>query len=165
MFPRELGTVIFYILTGARLFPQGGDGKILEKKASVVRDSGLITEGYRAEFFFKHAIKVPYFSDLDWEVVVKKYERNVRKSPGISYALLSLQFEGPEKGSNRRRRMVVAVNERITGELIESLTQVKEALAKSGSADDILPEKAKLEVKDNAGTDSPDLLADRKQAS
>lgn len=158
MFPSELGAVVYYILTGMILGSWGRDKKLLEKKATAVRQSGLITQSYRAEFFFKHAIKVPYFSDLDWEVVVKKYERNVQESPGISYALLSLEFEGPGTRPGGNRRTVVAVDERITEKLIKSLAQVKDALQKSRRAHDILPEKVKSEDKDDAVTNSTDLL-------
>jgi hypothetical protein len=157
-FPSELGAVVLYTLTGMTLGSLGADKKLLEKKASVVRQSGLITESYRAEFFFKHAIKVPYFSDLDWEVVVKKYERNVLESPGISYALLSLEFERPGTEGSEKRRAVVAVDERLTEKLIKLLAQVKEALEKSRSTHDIFPEKAKSKEKDDAVTNSTTLL-------
>lgn len=164
MFPTDLGSVVFYILTGRILEYAAGDKKLLKTKTSVVRESGLVTESYRAEFFFKHSIKVPYFSDLDWEVVVKRYERNVRESPGISYALLSLEFEGPGTASGRRRT-VVAVDERIAEKLMKSLAEVKEALERCRSTRDISPEKVKSEDKDNAITGSTNLLGEGKESN
>lgn len=159
-FPQELGTVTHYILTGKLLSWVSADKKLLDKKAEFISQSGLITKKYRAEYFFKHAIKVPCFSDLDWEVVVKKYERGVSGSPEISYAMLSLEFEWPDRESSRRRRIVVAANERLVNKLLASLLDVKEALEKAGGASGILSSKEKAEEKDNASTNSPKLLAD-----
>ena len=159
-FPQELGAVAYYILTGKRLSWVGADKKLLDKKAEFIRQSGLITQKYRAEYFFKHAIKVPCFSDLDWEVVVKKYERGVKDSPEISYAMLSLEFEGPDTESSRRRRIVVAVNARLVNKLLTALIDVKDALEKAAGENRTLSSKEKMEEQGNAGTNSPKLLAD-----
>ncbi len=158
-FPLELGAVISYILTGRKLHSLAGNKELHEKKAAVVRESSFITEKYRSEFFFKHSIKVPYFSDLDWEVVVKAFERNVEETPGIAYALLSLEFEDPKGRSiNRSRTLTVAVDQYLVEQLINSLSDVKLALQKSKSITDVLDNQARLKEKNNAASASPDLL-------
>ena len=110
-FPLELASVIHYVLTGNTIF-SAGPRDLLDQKAKVVIESEIITAGYRSEFFFKHATKVPYFKDLDWEVVIKEYERGVVGTPAMSYALLSLKIESPRGPyETRARNITVAVNQ------------------------------------------------------
>lgn len=145
-FPHELGVVTLYILTGKKTPTIAGNQQLLEKKAAAVRETALISDKYRSEFFFKHAIKVPYFSDLDWEVVVKAYEKNVAEMPRIAYALLSLTFDNPSRSqspSGSSRELTVAVDEHLVEKLIESLSEVKLALEKSRRVTDILDKQAK----------------------
>ncbi len=128
--PRELGLVVFHALTGTPvpLSLVGGKDE-LDKKVAVVNEV-LITGEYRSEFFFKYAIKVPYFLNVDWEVVVKAFEKNVKGVPGIPYALLALHFrdpDTPERGIEHRTT-TVAVDERLVDTLIGSLQEVKTAL-------------------------------------
>jgi hypothetical protein len=157
-FPLEFGSVVFYALTGKTVSNLAGNKQLLEKKASLIRAKGIITEKFRAEFFFKHAVKVPYFSDLDWEVVFKVYERNVKEPPAISYALLSLEFEAPGRATSGKRRVVVAVDENMVEKLIKDLSEVKLALEKSRSVRRITEEEVVPKDEHDAGAHARDLL-------
>lgn len=138
--PREVGSVVFHILTGSKpLETVVGDEDGLQKKAAAVSQFVLNTD-FRSEFFFKHAIKVPYLSDVDWEVVFKLAEKNVKGMPAISYALLSLLFHNPNLPGGRPRASettTVAVNEFLIDKLIASLTEAKGALEASRQLADL----------------------------
>lgn len=147
-FPRELGTVIMHKLMHADV-----GGKV-DQKAEVIRD--LLTQKYRSEFFFKYAIKVPYFEDIDWEIVIKAFERACHGMPKIAYALLMLAFRNPvdttlsvEDAANEYREpefITVAVNEDLIDNLIAKLSVVRTALAKAQGVADSLPD---MEVEDH----------------
>jgi hypothetical protein len=132
-FPRELGTVVLHTL----LHPHAGHD--LDKKAEIVRE--LLTQEYRSEFFFKYAIKVPYFEDIDWEVVIKAHERGVHTMPKIAYALLMLTFRNPvnttlsvEDAANEYREpefITVAVNEELIDNLLDKLVTIRSALGQA----------------------------------
>lgn len=135
-FPRELGLVVFYALTGSEMAAAfSGEQKAhLEEKTAAVREL-VITPEYKAEFFFKYAIKVPYLIDVDWEIVIKAFERNVRDMPRIPYALLSLVFRQPTDSSlpvsfdtADRDTLTVAVNEHLIDMLLGILKDVKSRL-------------------------------------
>ena len=131
-FPRELATTILHGL----LKPQTGTD--LDEKLEIIR-SDLLTHDYRAEFFFKYATKVPYFEDMDWEVVIKAQERDVHAMPKIAYALLRLRFRTPEfslvvhedphdEFYREPELLTVAVNEELIDRLIATLSEVRKAL-------------------------------------
>lgn len=139
-FPRELGAIILHELTGGgALRVVAGDAEQLKQKAALL--SGILTQGYRTEFFFRYAIKVPYFEDIDWEVVVKAYERGVKDMVKTPYALLTLTLRQPtdsslnvEDGAGQYRRpelITVAVDETLLEQLLTRLGQVKVALHKA----------------------------------
>lgn len=141
-FPRELGTVILHKLMHAKV---GGE---IDQKAGLISD--LLTHKYRSEFFFKYAIKVPYFEDIDWEVVIKAFERSCHGMPKIAYALLMLAFRDPvdttlsvEDAANEYREpefITVAVNEDLLDNLINKLSVIRTALAKAQKVADSLPD-------------------------
>lgn len=141
-FPRELGTVILHKLMHSEV---GGD---VDKKAEIIQE--LLTQKYRSEFFFKYAIKVPYFEDIDWEVVIKAYERACHGMPKIAYALLMLTFRNPvdttlsvEDAANEYREpefITVAVNEDLIDNLIAKLSVIRAALAKAQGVANSLPD-------------------------
>ena len=114
--------------------------KDADEKAQIARDLVInLRRGFTSEFFFKYAIKVPYFVDLDWEVVIKTYERNVRSMPRIPYALLSLVFRhsisprlGLDIDAGERQTLTVAVDENLIEKLIASLAEAKVALQRAG---------------------------------
>ena len=161
-FPRELTSVVFYALTGSgRASSRLGREEDLEQKVAAVQEYIINTE-YRSEFFFKYAIKIPYFSDLDWEVVIKTHEKNVNQSPRIAYALLSFIFRQPVNPTHpasianeftETEMLTVAVDEYLVDKLIKSLSEVKDALKESRGLTDSLGTKSLIKEDEN-GVDS-----------
>jgi hypothetical protein len=127
--PAELSMVVAHAITGVRLPPGVGSAEDLREKAQIARKM-VITPEYKSEFYFKHTTKVPYLTDIDWEVDLKVAERNVARPPGVSYALLSLFLSPPNIGSGPRgpRTVTVAVNGESVNRLIGILQEVEEAL-------------------------------------
>lgn len=131
--PVELSAIVFHVLTGSQ--PSTilvGDQESLQKKAELV-ERFIITQAYKSEFFFKHAIKVPYLRDIDWEVVCKVSERNVHKPSIIPYALLSLMFLDPNRAGIRQQEstLTVAVDEKLVTDLIGILDEVRDNLQRA----------------------------------
>lgn len=147
--PLELGVAVSYALTGNKLlaFEVGGD-EVLKEKAKIVTDIVLSVD-YRSEFFFKHALKVPYFSNIDWEVILKLREKNVKHSPGVSYALLTLLFHDENAEKNKHQSLTVAVDTILVNKLIASLTQVKKGLEQGRRLSEVIHRKAEKEDKAN----------------
>ena len=141
-FPYELGNVVLHAL----LHPEGNTKT--DEKAALLND--LLTQEYRAEFFFKYAVKTSYFEDIDWEVVVKAYEKGTERMPKIAYALLSLVLRNPlnttlslEEAANAHREpqfITVAVNESLIDKLMTRLIEVRRALEKAQKATKYLEE-------------------------
>jgi hypothetical protein len=134
--PRELGTVVNSAITGVNVPPGTGIGSAedLKEKVKIAREL-VINPDYKSEFYFKHSTKVPYLTDIDWEVDLKVAERSVKRPPGVSYALLSLVLNHPSIGGGPREHqaITVAVNHESVNKLIGILRDVKEAL-KIGAA-------------------------------
>jgi HCaRG protein. len=151
--PREIGALVFHILTGADLSEDlYGSKDDLEKKASVVHEL-ILSNTYRSDFFFKHAIKVPYLTDIDWEVVFKVRERNIKVVPGIIYALLSLEFHNPNvtlRASHRHETFTVAVNAPLVNSLIDTLTELKSQLEASQKAVKIVNKQSLIKGENDA---------------
>lgn len=150
--PRELTAVVFHALTGKDA-PESvvGSDADLEKKIAAVRDF-IITIEFRSEFFFKHAIKVPYFESVDWEVVVKTSEKNVKDMPGTAYALLLLTFHNTNPTVGRldeHQNITVAVDINLVNKLIRTFVDIKTALEDSRYFTESVNELPKREDKDN----------------
>lgn len=130
-FPNELGYVIWYVLTGTK--PVGGlvgSDEELEKKAGMVRGM-VITPEFSSEFFFKHMLKVPYISTIDWEVVLKKFERGVLNAPNNAYALISVLLESTVHDVEKSTSFTFAANEQRIESLIDQLTEILFALRRT----------------------------------
>lgn len=141
--PKELSIVVSYALTGGTwLADEVGGGDALEQKAEIVSDV-VLTIDYRSEFFFKHALKVPYFSNIDWEVVFKFEEKNVRNMPGVSYALLTLLFHDENAEASKHKTMTVAVDTGLVNKLLERLGEVKAALERARQVTEIFYKQSK----------------------
>lgn len=151
-FPGELAGVVLAAVMGNRQQASlVGSEDILKEKVAILHETGLVTPEFRSEFFFKHAIKVPYFEDADWEIVIKAYERAVKPMPKSAYALLSLAFRKPadttlpiDEASLEYRRpdfVTVAVNEYLLDKLITLLTEAREALGKAQRQADLFEEQ------------------------
>jgi hypothetical protein len=127
----ELGHIIWCVITGSEAVAEVvGSKQVFEQKAEAVREI-IISPEFRSEFFFRHMLKVPYFLDLDWEVVVKLLERNVLGAPGTTYALVSLLTHSNVHGLNEAKDVTFAVDEQRVGALINALLEVREALKKA----------------------------------
>jgi hypothetical protein len=159
--PREVNTIAFHHLVG-RECPADivGEEEIYRKKLEIAKDFYLNDE-YREAFFFKYAIKVPYFSEIDWEIVIKTAENNVRGFPGIAYALLSLHLNSPNR-KVPNQLITVAVNTAIVDKLMASLENVKKTLVSSQAltrAMRVATEEANLEkVQDDNRKDSAEMV-------
>ena len=133
--PREVGLVVHNTLTGRKdaLDILGGLENFL-KKSALVKEL-VITNEYKSEFFFKHALKVPYFESIDWEVVVKTHEKGVEGIVSIPYALLMLTLHDTNHRSSSKsllhQNITVAVNLDLIAKLLGTLTKVKAALEES----------------------------------
>ena len=155
-FPHELGSTVLHAL----LEPVGNED--IDKKAGLLTE--LLNNDYRAEFFFKYAVKVSYFEDIDWEVVVKAYEKGTKRMPKIAYAMLSLILRNPlnttlglEEAANEHREpefITVAVNEKLIDKLISRLLEAKAALEKAQRATDSLTETKRKEEAANESSSS-----------
>ena len=139
--PREVGFVTHNTLTGRTdALDLLGGIESFEKKSQLVKEL-VITDEYRAEFFFTHALKVPYFESIDWEVVLKTHEKGVKGTVSIPYALLLLTFHNtnPKLGDlDRHQNLTVAVNRDLIDKMLASLTEVRTALEESYKLRDIL---------------------------
>lgn len=146
--PRELTAVVFHALTG-REAPEIviGDATDLQRKVEAVREI-IITPEFRSEFFFKHAIKVPYIESIDWEVVIKTRERNVRHMPGTAYALLLLTFHNtnPTMGEiDKHQNITAAVDINLVNRLLRTLIEVKGALEETQRITELVNRQPKAE--------------------
>ena len=129
--PNELGYVIWYALTGTEpITDLVGTKEDLEAKAEVVREL-LITPEFRDEFFFSQMVKVAFFENLDWEVVVKTSEQGVQRFPGNAYALVTLLMEGNAHYGDKRDTVTFAINETRVERLLGVLIDMRAALQRA----------------------------------
>jgi hypothetical protein len=167
--PEELSIVVAYAITRNRLLSGevGGVGA-LKEKAEVVQELKIIDADYRSEFFFKHSIKVPYFTNIDWEVVYKLEEKNVYAMPNAAYALLTLLFHNPRlmaSEGNRHRTLTVAADLHIVERLISVLTDIKTALERSRKLAHELHKQPDAEKEEDAQPIQPELEDDGTSAA
>jgi hypothetical protein len=157
--PIELSSIVFHFLTDAHVPAElVGSQDDLEKKIAIVNEL-IITPEYKAEFFFRHAIKVPYLTDIDWEVVLKLAENNVKDPPGIPYALLSLRFLDPSRANARQqqRTFTVAVDGTLVKGLIANLMEVQDRLERARPLTEaMLKAQSASKGKDNADNTTSD---------
>ncbi len=145
--PRELSAVVYHALTGAPAYDSVvGTPEALKEKVSVVRDL-LLNSKYRAEFFFKYALKVPYFESIDWEVLFKTHEKNVQEMPAVGYALLLLTFHNTNASVgalNKHQNVTVAVDLPLVNKLIRTLVDVKTGLEDAQKLSDQFTERTQI---------------------
>src|SRR5882672_2013499 len=149
--PRELSAVVYHALTGAPAYDSiVGPPDDLKQKVSAVRDL-VLTSSYRAEFFFKYALKVPYFESVDWEVVFKTHERNVKGMPAVGYALLMLTFHNTNasvRPLNTHENVTVAVDLPLVNKLIRTFVDIKTGLEDVQKLSERFAEAEKVEDTD-----------------
>ncbi len=129
--PNELGYVVWYALTGTEPITElVGTKEDLEAKAEIVREL-LITPEFRDEFFFSQMVKVPFFDNLDWEVVVKTCDQGVQRFPGNAYALLTILMESNAHYGDKREAVTLAINEARLERLLAALIDMRAALRRA----------------------------------
>jgi hypothetical protein len=136
--PNELGYVIWYALTGTEpLTDLVGTPEDLQAKAEIVHEL-LITPEFRDEFLFSQMVKVPFFDNLDWEVVVKTCEQGVQRFPGNAYALVTILMEGNAHYGDKRDAVTFAINETRLERLLATFIDMRDALRRGREISDHL---------------------------
>lgn len=145
--PREVGFVAHNTLTGREdALDLLGGKENFEKKSKIIREL-VLTDEYKADFFFKHALKVPYFESIDWEVILKTHEKGVNGVVSIPYALLMLTFHNtnPKVGQlDAHQNFTVAVNRDLIDKMLATFADVRAALEESYKMRDILTKRESL---------------------
>jgi hypothetical protein len=128
-FPSELAEVVKYALWGWKTDSTVvGPIAALEAKAAIASEM-LLTDDYRSGFFFDHATQFRRFYDLDWEVMIKAAERNLRRVPGTVYATISLETSETQSDFDERRHTTLfAADGRALKRMIELLGDALKAL-------------------------------------
>lgn len=138
--PREVGLIAHNVLTGETYgLKVLGGAESFKRKAKIVEEL-VLTDEYKAQFFFQHALKVPYLESIDWEVVVKTHERGVKGRISIPYALLMLTFHNTNPRVGRldvHQNVTVAINRDLIDKMLATLTEVRAALVESDKVKDI----------------------------
>lgn len=139
--PREVGFVAHSTLTGREdaleLF---GGSESFERKSQIVKEV-VLTQEYKSDFFFQHALKVPFFEDIDWEVNFKTHEKGVRGVVYVPYALLMLTFHNPNPRIGHfdaHQNVTVAVNRDLLDTMLATLNDVRTALDESHKITELL---------------------------
>ena len=132
--PREVGLVAHNTLTGEKhgVDVIGGD-ESYEQKSKIVEEF-VLTPQYKTDFFFKHALKVPYLENIDWEVILKTHEKGVKGVVSVPYAMLMLTFHNtnPKIGElDVHKNITVAVNAEIIDRMLGTFTEVRASLKES----------------------------------
>lgn len=145
--PREVGFVAHNTLTGRKdALELLGGIESFEKKSEIVREL-VLTDEYKADFFFMHALKVPYFESIDWEVILKTHEKGVEGVVSVPYALLMLTFHNtnPRVGQlDVHQNITAAVNLDLIDKLLATFTKIRTALEESHKMRDILSKSKSL---------------------
>lgn len=142
--PREIGALLFHELVGANVSESiVGTEEEIKGKVAVLNEK-LFSKEFRSDFFFKFATKVPYFETIDWEVVIKAYEKGVKKMPKTPYVLLNIILRNPpdvtkpiwEAVEEEREPdyITVAANEHLLETLIDTLVEAHQALGQAKQA-------------------------------
>ena len=141
LLPREVGLVAHNIITGNLHGLDLLGGREFFEKKSEIAERLVVTSKYREDFFFQHALKVPYFESIDWEINLKTHENGVKNNVSVPYALLMLSFHNTNPKLGRldvHQNITVAANRELLGKLLVSLTEAKLALDESEKMREIL---------------------------
>ncbi len=139
--PREVGLVAHNTITGnSHGLDLLGGREFFERKSEIV-ERLVLTSKYREDFFFQHALKVPYFESIDWEIILKTHENGVKNTVSVPYALLMLSFHNTNPKLGRldvHQNITVAVNRGLLENLLATLTRAKIALEESEKMREVL---------------------------
>lgn len=134
MLPREVGFIAHSTLTGSEdALEYFGGKESFERKSQIVKEI-VLTQECKSDFFFKHALKVPFFESIDWEVNFKTHEKGVKGVVYVPYALLMLTFHNPNPRIGQldaHQNVTVAVNRDLLDKMLATLTDVRTALNES----------------------------------
>ena len=148
LLPREVGLVAHNTITGnSHGMDLLGGQEFFEKKSEIAKEL-ILTNKYREDFFFQHALKVPYFESIDWEINLKTHEKGVKNNISVPYALLMLSIHNtnPKLGRlDMHQNITVAANRALIEKLLVSLTEAKLALEESEKMREILRNVKSLE--------------------
>lgn len=129
--PREVGLVAHNSITGQKVGVISLGGPDFYAKKEVTAKNFIINTKYKEDFFFKHALKVPYLKELDWEVNMKLHEKGVRDSPNIPYCLLRIVYaESDSRGLGSDYSVTMAIGRSNIDQFIAALTDLRAALEK-----------------------------------
>lgn len=142
--PREITALLFHELVGTNVSESIVGTEEEVKGKVVVLNEKLFTKQFRSDFFFKFATKVPYFETIDWEVVIKAYEKGVKKMPQTPYVLLNIIIRSPSdvtkpiweavEEEREPEFITVAANEHLLETLIDTLVEAHQALGQAKQA-------------------------------
>lgn len=99
--PLEIGALVQFVFTGA--IPRQslvGSDTVRDKKCEILK-SIVLTQEFKSDFFFEHAIKLQKLCGLDWEVVIKTYEMGVSTIPACPYAIFALSLHKSEDSKHQ----------------------------------------------------------------
>lgn len=129
--PREVAEIALSLLTGnepdAAIVGEGAD--LSAKRAAVERF--VMTDELRERFYLRHCGKVPRFTAIDWEVVVKEAERGHPRSPSFPYALATLDVINDVHGHHEHQGVTFAMGVHGLRRLISELSTLLECLEQS----------------------------------
>jgi hypothetical protein len=127
--PSEVGLVAHNTMTGTRFgIERLGGNEAFEKKSEIVQ-ALLITDLYREQFFFRHALKLPYLESIDWEITIRKREKGVKSALSVPYAMLMLTLrDGNQSPDLAQRSFTVAVSRDLIDKHLAVLTEARTAL-------------------------------------
>lgn len=135
--PREVREITWSVLAGGK--PDAeivGPDEYRSAKQKLVQKF-VITEELRERFYLRYCSKVPRFSTVDWEVVIKAVERGHRTAPAYPYALLTLDTLDEAYGNHDHKTLCFSIGLHGLCRLIEELSELRghlEKLLRSGDA-------------------------------
>ena len=122
--PLEVAALILFVVTGTKPDKKlVGSVSDLAKKSELIK-STIVTADYKSEFFFENAIKLQKLCGLDWEVVIKTYEKDVSGIPACPYAIFSLTLHKSE--NSEHKHVTFATDIRGIRRLKKALSEVEE---------------------------------------
>jgi COMM domain-containing protein len=140
-FPNELNVIIVHILLGAEASSDiVGTKKDLAKKVAAVSQS-ILTPSYRHEFFFKR-LRLPHFSDVDWDIEMKLFEREIESQPIMPYAIISIDIEESFREDEEIKTITFAADKKRIQKLVTLLEEAKANLEKAHRMIEVLKRSA-----------------------
>ncbi len=142
--PYEAGLVIYQTLTGGNKESELLGGAESLKEKSKIATEFLIDENFKADFFFRHALKIPFLESIDWEVVIKTHERGVPGPIAVPYSIVTMvMHDSNANRGNEHQNITVALNANLVDKLLARLTEIRTALKSSATMCGTIDKKGK----------------------